>query len=415
MSGKTYDRQAAAEARRKEMKEITGELEAGVEHLFSDGEFKRYLTVMARFPNYSVNNVLLIRLQKPDATLVQSFSGWKKIGRFVKRGEKGIRILAPAPFTYKRTRKKREADGRLIYGPDGAPVMEEVPVRVMNYKPVSTFDVTQTEGKPLPQIGVSELSGTADGYGTLFRAAVKITPVPVSFEDIRDPGKKGFYSKTENRIVIRSGMGELQNLKTLVHEMAHQRLHSTGAPEENVSTDEAEIEAESVAYTVLTHYGFDTSDYSFAYVASYAYGHDAKEKQHLLSVIQKTASELIAKLDTQMSAAMKEDMAAPDGSRLVFYAAECSEFHNYGEFADNLSLPDAADAYRRIVSGPAGGGKTLGFRVVSKDGTFEGEYDLVLGGKLQIDLMKEILPNFAERADVQRAIRDIRTLLPELA
>ena len=252
-AGRNYDPKAAAEARRNEMKEITRKLEEGVAEIFSSEKYQKFLDTMAKFPQYSINNSLLIMMQKPDASLVQSYTGWKKMGRFVKRGEKGIRILAPTPFTIDRDQERMDADGKPVLDQDGEPVRETVQIRMMAFKPVSTFDISQTEGEPVQSLGVDELKGSVDQYAAFFSAMKEASPVPVGFEKIKG-GAKGYFHTTENRIAIKEGMDEIQNVKTLVHEMAHAKLHNMTAQKKREDGGQTksskEVEAESVAYTV---------------------------------------------------------------------------------------------------------------------------------------------------------------------
>lgn len=298
-----YDPKQTAENRKNEMKEITEKLEQGVADLFSSEKYQIFLNTMAKFPRYSYNNNLLIMLQRPDATLCQSYTGWKKMGRFVKRGEKGIRILAPTPFKIDREQNKLDEKGQTILDKDGEPVKEMVQIDMTGFKPVSTFDLSQTEGEPLPTLGVEELTGSVDGYAKLFEAMKEASPVPVAFEDIKG-GSKGYFQTSENRIAIKEGMSEVQNVKTLIHEMAHAKLHNMTAQKARddggQTRSSKEVEAESVAYTVCQHYGIDTSDYSFAYVAGWSKGKEMPELKESLGTIQKAASELITAIDEKV-------------------------------------------------------------------------------------------------------------------
>ena len=305
---KTFDPKAAAEARKAEMKDITEKLEKGVEGVFQSDQYKKFLDTMARFPHYSMNNNLLIMLQRPDASLCQSYTGWKQMGRFVKRGERGIRILAPSPYKTHREQDKLDGQGRVIMGKDGLPERESVEVEVTAFKPVSTFDISQTEGDPIPSLGVDELTGSVEGYQTLFEALKRACPVPVEFEDIKT-GAKGYFDLTNNRIAIKQGMGEAQNVKTLIHEMTHQKLHSinekTGKGPEK-SRNQKEVEAESTAYTVCQHYGIDTSDYSFGYVAGWSEGKEMPELKASLETICTAASETITSVDEKLEEVRRE-------------------------------------------------------------------------------------------------------------
>lgn len=296
---KYFDQKKVAEDRKNEMKEITDRLEKGVIEIYSSDKYQELLKTMAKFPRYSLNNNLLIMMQKPDATLCQSFTGWKQMGRYVKKGEKGIRILAPAPFKLEKEQDKVDTNGKPVLDSDGEPVKEKTEISISSFKPVSTFDLSQTEGEPLPQIGVEELSGNVKEYATLFEAIKAISPVPISFEKMQG-NEKGYFQKKENRIAIKEGMSEVQNVKTLIHEIAHAKLHSIEAQQLKAgkqSRNSKEVEAESVAYTVCSHYGIDTSDYSFSYVATWSKGKNIPELKESLNTIRDASAELISGID----------------------------------------------------------------------------------------------------------------------
>lgn len=300
----TFDPKAAAEARKAEMEEITSKLEKGVKEIFDGANYQQYLNFCAKLPRYSVNNQILIMMQKPDATMCQSFTNWKEVNRHVRKGEKGIRILAPAPYKMQKEQEKVDASGKTVLDKDGEPVKETVEVTINAFKPVSTFDISQTEGEPIPTPGVDELTGSVEGYETLLAAIKEVVPVPISFEQI-DSGAKGFYHLEENRIVVQEGMSEAQTVKTLLHEASHQALHSKEAMDsagEKKSKNQKETEAESVAYVVCQHYGIDTSDYSFPYVATWSADKEVPELKASLDTIRKTASELIVKIDEKVQA-----------------------------------------------------------------------------------------------------------------
>lgn len=298
----TFDPKAAAEARKAEMEEITSKFEKGVKDIFDGANYQQYLNFCAKLPRYSVNNQILIMMQKPDATMCQSFTNWKEVNRHVRKGEKGIRILAPAPYKMQKEQEKVDASGKTVLDKDGEPVKETVEVTINAFKPVSTFDVSQTEGEPIPSPGVDELTGSVEGYETLLAAIKEVVPVPISFEQI-DSGAKGFYHLEENRIVVQEGMSEAQTVKTLLHEASHQALHSKEAMDsagEKKSKNQKETEAESVAYVVCQHYGIDTSDYSFPYVATWSADKEVPELKASLDTIRRTASELIVKIDEKV-------------------------------------------------------------------------------------------------------------------
>lgn len=293
--------------RADELHQITDKLEKGVKDVFQSDKYKQFLNVMAKFPRYSVNNIMLIMMQRPDAQLCQSFTGWKQMGRYVKKVEKGISILAPAPYKIEREQTKLDEKGRPVFDADGEPVKEKVEVTIRAFKVVKTFDLSQTDGKELPTIGPSELVGNIEGYPKLLQALQEISPVPVSFELI-DGDAKGFYHLEDKKIVVQDGMSEVQTIKTLLHEMAHQKLHDKdNVPEaKDISRNGKEVEAESVAYVVCQHYGINTSDYSFSYVAGWTEGKETPELKASLDKIRQTASEFIYQIDQKMEVLMAD-------------------------------------------------------------------------------------------------------------
>ena len=295
------------------MKEITDRLETGTQELFESERYKAYLTTMSKFHSYSFNNTLLIAMQ--GGQLVAGYNKWRDdFHRNVKKGEKAIKILAPAPFKAKKEVQKLDAQGRPVMGKDGKPVTEVQEIQVPAFKIVSVFDVSQTEGEPLPSIGVEELTGSVERYGEFFKALEQTSPVPIGFEDIPS-GSHGYYHLTEKRIAIQEGMSELQTLKTAIHEIAHSKLHAIDpeAPAieqaDRPDSRTREVQAESVAYAVCQHYGLDTSDYSFGYVAGWSSGKDLKELKASLETIRATAHELITTIDGHLAQLQKERQA----------------------------------------------------------------------------------------------------------
>ena len=295
------------------MKEITDRLETGTQELFESERYKAYLTTMSKFHSYSFNNTLLIAMQ--GGQLVAGYNKWRDdFHRNVKKGEKAIKILAPAPFKAKKEVQKLDAQGRPVMGKDGKPVTEVQEIQIPAFKIVSVFDVSQTEGEPLPSIGVEELTGSVERYGEFFKALEQTSPVPIGFEDIPG-GSHGYYHLTEKRIAIQEGMSELQTLKTAIHEIAHSKLHAIDpeAPAieqaDRPDSRTREVQAESVAYAVCQHYGLDTSDYSFGYVAGWSSGKDLKELKASLETIRTTAHELITTIDGHLAQLQKERQA----------------------------------------------------------------------------------------------------------
>ncbi len=303
MENTTNVRESDRKTTREQVAEILEQLEKGVAELFESDRFKEYLTCMSKFHNYSFNNTLLIAMQKPDATLIAGFNAWKdKHGRMVKKGEKGIRILAPYKYAVE-AQPEHEGDEPKIIERTG-------------FKPTYVFDISQTEGKELPSIAVSELSGDVNEYNKLFRALRIICPVPVDFEDI-EGGSKGYFSDSENRITIKKGMSQVQTIKTLVHETAHAMLHSSAAEDKDNHIDRRtkEVEAESIAFTVCKRYGLDTEDYSFGYIAGWSSGKDTKELKASLERIKDTADKMITGIDKSIEKQNLLETASRDDDR----------------------------------------------------------------------------------------------------
>ena len=287
----------------QKVKEITDQLEQGIQDLFESEKYMSWLRTMSKFHDYSLNNTLLIAFQRPDATLVAGYTAWQKqFGRQVQKGEKAIKILAPAPYKEKVEMEKIDPITRTpILDADGKPVREVQEVTRPAFKVVSVFDVSQTEGREIPSLGVDELSGDVREYEMFFEALKRSCPVPMEFENI-EGSAKGYYHQMEQRIAIREGMSQVQTIKTAIHEMAHQRLHAVDPLDEkseiiNQTRSSKEVEAESVAYTVCQHYGIETSDYSFAYVAGWSHGKETPELKASLNTIRKTANEMITEID----------------------------------------------------------------------------------------------------------------------
>ena len=289
---------------KQKVQEITDKLEEGLKELFESEKYKTYLSTMSKFHNYSFNNTLLIAMQKPEATLVAGYKAWQKnFERHVNKGEKAIRILAPAPYKIKEERDKLDpVTGEMMFDENGMPQKEQVEVTIPAFRAVSVFDVSQTDGKPIPELEAQELLSTVEGYEDFVQALMNVAPVPIGFEDI--PGdSKGYFHTEEKRIAVQENMSESQTLKTMVHEVAHSMLHNKEINRDDLIEEPAkdrntkEVEAESVAYTVCQHFGIDTSDYSFGYIVGWSSGKDMKELKSSLDTIRKTASELITGIE----------------------------------------------------------------------------------------------------------------------
>ena len=316
------------------LKEITDRLEQGIMQLFDSDRYKEYLRVMSKFHNYSFNNTLLIAMQKPDASLVAGFQSWKNnFKRNVVKGEKGIKILAPSPFKIRQEMEKIDPETQKpVIGADGKPVKEEKEITIPAFKVVSVFDVSQTEGKELPDITVDMLTGDVEHFKDVFAALEKTSPVPIGFEKI-EGNSHGYYHLEEKRIAIDEGMSELQTIKTAIHEIAHAKLHDIdpNAPKEEQADRPdrrtREVQAESVAYAVCQHYGLDTSDYSFGYVAGWSSGRELDELKSSLETIRSTAAEIINSIDEHLQEIQKEhdkeqvqkEVAEPDKDTFSIY------------------------------------------------------------------------------------------------
>ena len=350
----------------QQVREITDKLEQGIKELFESERFKEYLRTMSKFYNYSFNNTLLIAMQKPEATYVAGYTSWQRnFDRQVMKGEKGIKILAPAPYKAQEEREKIDPlTQKPVIGADGNAVTETVEVLRPAFKVVSVFDVSQTDGKELPDIIVDELKGTVENYEAFFDALMQESPVPISFEDIPG-GAKGFFSPVESRIAIQEGMSEIQTVKTAIHEIAHAKLHAVkpdekAAPEDKKDRHTKEVEAESVAYTVCQRYGIETSDYSFGYIAGWSSDKETKELKGSLETIRKTAAEMIDSIDAKLKVLLSEkaqsaekDVEAPAEPmpeapiyrETANYAYEAGELEAYrASFAANEKCRNAIEA-----------------------------------------------------------------------
>ena len=368
----------------EKLKEITDRLEQGITELFDSERYKEYLRVMSKFHNYSFNNTLLIAMQKPDASLVAGFSAWKNnFERNVMKGQKGIKIIAPSPFKVKQEMQKIDPHTQKpVIGKDGKPVTEEKEITIPAYKVVTVFDVSQTEGKELPDIAVDELTGDVDRYKDFFAALEKTSPVPIAFEKI-EGGSHGYYHLADKRIALNEGMSELQTLKTAIHEIAHAKLHDIdlNAPKDEqprVDRNTREVEAESVAYTVCQHYGLDTSDYSFGYVAGWSSGRELAELKSSLETIRNAAAEIINSIDGHIAEIQKaqdkeqtaeqpttaEQADAPDKDTFSIYQIKGGDetrdlrFEPYDRLQATGNVVDKAN-YELVYSAPLTPGTSL--------------------------------------------------------
>lgn len=309
---------AEKQSNKERIKEITAGIEKGIQELFESDRYRNYLTTMSRFHRYSLNNVMLIHAQKPDATLVAGFNKWKNsFGRHVRKGEKGIQILAPTPYKIKQEEQKLDPDTKLpLLDENGEPVTEEKEVTIPMFKVVSVFDVSQTDGKPLPQIS-STLTGDVAEYEVFLEALHRTSPVPISFQAM-EPGMDGYFAPKKQKIFLREGMSQVQTICAAVHEIAHSKLHDYEHMTELADDGETilvpgeksrnteEVEAESVSYAVCQYFGIETAENSFGYIAAWSQGKDLKELRASLETINKTSSELITGIEKHYREICKE-------------------------------------------------------------------------------------------------------------
>ena len=293
---------------RKDMDSIMQSLESGVEELFTSNRYQEFLKTMAKFHNYSFNNTMLIAMQRPDATLVTSYKNWQSMGRQVMKGEKGITIIAPAPYKKMKEKEVLDENQRPIMGTDGKPKTEQVEVTVPHFKAVTVFDIAQTSGEPIQTLAPELLTAAVQDFDSFMQAIQKISPVPIRFDEI-DGNANGYYHNADKEIVIKKGLSESQTLKTAIHETAHAKLHdkeimeSLGVEKDRLTK---EVEAESVAYCVCSSFGLDTSDYSFPYIAGWSSSREMKEMKASMDVIRKTAGEMIDQLTEQLEIILEE-------------------------------------------------------------------------------------------------------------
>ena len=348
----------------KDMDSIMQSLESGVEELFTSNRYQEFLKTMAKFHNYSFNNTMLIAMQRPDATLVTSYKNWQSMGRQVMKGEKGITIIAPAPYKKMKEKEVLDENQRPIMGTDGKPKTEQVEVTVPHFKAVTVFDIAQTSGEPIQTLAPELLTAAVQDFDSFMQAIQKISPVPIRFDEI-DGNANGYYHNADKEIVIKKGLSESQTLKTAIHETVHAKLHdkeimeSLGVEKDRLTK---EVEAESVAYCVCSSFGLDTSDYSFPYIAGWSSSREMKEMKASMDVIRKTAGEMIDQLTEELEIILEEKQK--------------TELHEkYGILVDALEAAGYRYDYRESEPGHI---------VLAPDGTHE------IAGYLQFELWGDI-------------------------
>ena len=366
----------------KDMDSIMQSLESGVEELFTSNRYKEFLKTMAKFHNYSFNNTMLIAMQRPDATLVTSYKNWQSMGRQVMKGEKGITIIAPAPYKKMKEKEVLDENQRPIMGTDGKPKTEQVEVTVPHFKAVTVFDIAQTSGEPIQTLAPELLTAAVQDFDSFMQAIQKISPVPIRFDEI-DGNANGYYHNADKEIVIKKGLSESQTLKTAIHETAHAKLHdreimeSLGLEKDRLTK---EVEAESVAYCVCSSFGLDTSDYSFPYIAGWSSSREMKEMKTSMDVIRKTAGEMIDQLTEELEIILEEKQK--------------TELHEkYGILVDALEAAGYRYDYRESEPGHI---------VLAPDGTHE------IAGYLQFeswgDIKDWLEDTIAEGTDISERV-----------
>ena len=292
-----FAKQKGYKSSAEQIKTITAQLEQGVKDIFSSQKYREYLDVMSRFYNYSLNNCLLIAMQRPGATRVAGYQTWKNVNRQVRRGEKAIKIIMPCPYKKMKEVTETDNEGKTVRDASGDPVTVLKELNLMSFRVGSVFDVSQTEGDPLPEIA-SRLSGDVDGFDRILNALQDISPVPVRFGETGRAN--GYFSEKKNEIVIKKRMSQEQTIKSCVHEVAHSLLHAKGAEAENSDKRTREVQAESVAFVVCRRLGFESDQYSFGYIAGWSSGKETKELQASLELIQKTAATILSRIDEEL-------------------------------------------------------------------------------------------------------------------
>lgn len=366
----------------KDMDSIMQSLESGVEELFTSNRYQEFLKTMAKFHNYSFNNTMLIAMQRPDATLVTSYKNWQSMGRQVMKGEKGITIIAPAPYKKMKEKEVLDENQRPIMGTDGKPKTEKVEVTVPHFKAVTVFDIAQTYGEPIQTLEPELLTAAVQDFDSFMQAIQKISPVPIRFDEI-DGNANGYYHNADKEIVIKKGLSESQTLKTVIHETAHAKLHdreimeSLGVEKDRLTK---EVEAESVAYCVCSSFGLDTSDYSFPYIAGWSSSREMKEMKASMDVIRKTAGEMIDQLTEELEIILEEKQK--------------TELHDkYGILVDALEAAGYRYDYRESEPGHI---------VLAPDGTHE------IAGYLQFeswgDIKDWLEDTIAEGTDISERV-----------
>lgn len=366
----------------KDMDSIMQSLESGVEELFTSNRYQEFLKTMAKFHNYSFNNTMLIAMQRPDATLVTSYKNWQSMGRQVMKGEKGITIIAPAPYKKMKEKEVLDENQRPIMGTDGKPKTEQVEVTVPHFKAVTVFDIAQTSGEPIQTLASELLTAAVQDFDSFMQAIQKISPVPIRFDEI-DGNANGYYHNADKEIVIKKGLSESQTLKTAIHETVHAKLHdkeimeSLGVEKDRLTK---EVEAESVAYCVCSSFGLDTSDYSFPYIAGWSSSREMKEMKASMDVIRKTAGEMIDQLTEELEIILEEKQK--------------TELHEkYGILVDALEAAGYRYDYRESEPGHI---------VLAPDGTHE------IAGYLQFeswgDIRDWLEDTIAEGTDISERV-----------
>lgn len=366
----------------KDMDSIMQSLESGVEELFTSNRYQEFLKTMAKFHNYSFNNTMLIAMQRPDATLVTSYKNWQSMGRQVMKGEKGITIIAPAPYKKMKEKEVLDENQRPIMGTDGKPKTEQVEVTVPHFKAVTVFDIAQTSGEPIQTLAPELLTAAVQDFDSFMQAIQKISPVPIRFDEI-DGNANGYYHNADKEIVIKKGLSKSQTLKTAIHETVHAKLHdkeimeSLGVEKDRLTK---EVEAESVAYCVCSSFGLDTSDYSFPYIAGWSSSREMKEMKASMDVIRKTAGEMIDQLTEELEIILEEKQK--------------TELHEkYGILVDALEAAGYRYDYRESEPGHI---------VLAPDGTHE------IAGYLQFeswgDIKDWLEDTIAEGTDVSERV-----------
>ena len=330
------------ESREEKMSALQEKLVDGVKEIYESGKWAEFIAVMSKFPNYSINNCILIASQCPGASFVCGYKKWNEFNRNVMKGESGIMIFAPIKSKIKVEEPLYDSDHHPVLNEDGTQAKEQVEREFKSFRPCYVFDVSQTEGEPLPSLA-NQLNDSVEDYEHIKEALLSISPVPISFEDIAG-NANGYYSPDAGKIVVQKDMGQLQTIKTMLHEISH-ATYGHGSKDDKTDKETKEVQAESTAFWVAGMLGLDTSDYSFGYIAGWSKDKEVSELKDNLELIKKTADKITSDIDSYMKEVFKHEQKSTDidsDVEVYFTVAECSEFHSMAGYTEKIESAEEA-------------------------------------------------------------------------